>query len=464
MKYSVSHVDLDLFVGRDRTLDEMARRFREGRSWILSAGRRFGKTTTLRHLARTADLPVAYVDCQSLGVSSQAGAFFERIGEAVDSSAARPRDIEALERLIESSGRGIAILLDEPDALLKHAWGVPALENVRYLVSNSTVADESSVGLAGGMKLVSRLDSAGSPIANICEEVEIEALNRTDLMTLVLAGFRDPLAAAIEEFVWYSAGGHPYLGQGLLAEIQRSGWPLKPGHMERHAAMLEGVVGGWIDDAGAGGLGPRSDTISLGLRRVRQLCNSGIYRLDDDTLVANGSIVAANLGPGRTRRRGLADCLTTGESATVEFKSSLRWDFRKQQPSKALELEVARAVAAMANSEGGTVLLGVDDQGLVVGVEHDFQTIGKKDLDGWQLKLRQVLNDRLPTQLVLELTIGFEQVDGHTAALIYTPRSEEAIWLHDEGRIFLVVRAGNTSQVLDAREAVEYLGRRRRAS
>ena len=41
-----------------------------------------------------------------------------------------------------------------------------------------------------------------------------------------------------------------------------------------------------------------------------------------------------------------------GESPTLEFKSSLRWDFREQQVNKALQRVIAKTAAGLMNSEG----------------------------------------------------------------------------------------------------------------
>jgi ATP-dependent DNA helicase RecG len=52
----------------------------------------------------------------------------------------------------------------------------------------------------------------------------------------------------------------------------------------------------------------------------------------------------------------LKNCIALGEGQTTEFKRALSEDF-------------GREIAAFANSIGGTLLIGVDDKGTVVGVE-----------------------------------------------------------------------------------------------
>lgn len=74
-----------------------------------------------------------------------------------------------------------------------------------------------------------------------------------------------------------------------------------------------------------------------------------------------------------------------GENHHQEFKSSLWYDRQRaqHQPDASKEdlknpdlvHEVVRAIAAMLNSEGGTVWVGVDDHGNPVGLEEDLDLL-----------------------------------------------------------------------------------------
>ena len=57
----------------------------------------------------------------------------------------------------------------------------------------------------------------------------------------------------------------------------------------------------------------------------------------------------------------LRDTLTKGETLTVEFKSD-----RKPLPDR----ELVAAIVALANAEGGTLFLGVEDDGTVTGAQY----------------------------------------------------------------------------------------------
>jgi len=60
-----------------------------------------------------------------------------------------------------------------------------------------------------------------------------------------------------------------------------------------------------------------------------------------------------------------------GETATLEFKSSLRHNLRANKPDRDTENSVLKTIVAFCNTKGGELLIGVADDKTVVGIEHD---------------------------------------------------------------------------------------------
>ena len=58
---------------------------------------------------------------------------------------------------------------------------------------------------------------------------------------------------------------------------------------------------------------------------------------------------------------GVAELLAVGESQTVEFKSTARWNVRAGRPDKRMEHAIAKTVGGFLNAQGGKLLIGVDD-------------------------------------------------------------------------------------------------------
>lgn len=83
-----------------------------------------------------------------------------------------------------------------------------------------------------------------------------------------------------------------------------------------------------------------------------------------------------------------------GESHTVEFKSSARWDVKQSKASKEMEFVILRAVAAFLNSAlGGNLFIGVQDDGTVLGLREDLKTLPRQNRDGFENWLVSRLSD-----------------------------------------------------------------------
>jgi hypothetical protein len=70
--------------------------------------------------------------------------------------------------------------------------------------------------------------------------------------------------------------------------------------------------------------------------------------------------------------------ISLGESELLEFKSTIRTNLRAGKPGKEIELAWLKSVVAFCNTEGGTILIGVNDSGEILGLEADgFQNDDK---------------------------------------------------------------------------------------
>lgn len=93
------------------------------------------------------------------------------------------------------------------------------------------------------------------------------------------------------------------------------------------------------------------------------------------------------------------------EDPTLEFKSSFRYDIKLKQPNpKVLEKTIAKTISAFANAQGGTLFIGIDDEGNIMGLEDDYDTL-KKNSDGFELELRNSLEKYTKSKVANECII-----------------------------------------------------------
>ena len=159
-----------------------------------------------------------------------------------------------------------------------------------------------------------------------------------------------------------------------------------------------------------------------------------------------------------SRPMTLDDFINTGERLTIEFKSSLRWDLRNDRVNKDLEKIIVKTVAGFMNSESGTLLIGVMDDGGVFGIESDLKTLKKRDIDGFQQAIVSLISDYLGTEFTKYAHIDFEEKEERTVCKMTIERSPQPVFFKGgNGAKEFHIRAGNTTRLLDSRETHEYI-------
>ena len=109
----------------------------------------------------------------------------------------------------------------------------------------------------------------------------------------------------------------------------------------------------------------------------------------------------------------LADLLAVGESQTVGIQVDCALEHLRRRADKKMEHVITKTVCGFLNAEGGTLLIGVGDDGAVVGLADDMKTLGPKgNLDGYELFLRQHLDNNLSIQTAGIVQIRFERING----------------------------------------------------
>ncbi len=102
-----------------------------------------------------------------------------------------------------------------------------------------------------------------------------------------------------------------------------------------------------------------------------------------------------------------AELVVAGETAEVEFKSSARYNQHTGQRDPKLELVIAKTIAAFANSAGGVLLIGVADDGSVLGLDNDYKFMKKPDNDRYELWLRDHLSVTLGADTAAAVRVDF---------------------------------------------------------
>lgn len=158
----------------------------------------------------------------------------------------------------------------------------------------------------------------------------------------------------------------------------------------------------------------------------------------------------------------LAALIQQGESAELDFKASDCWDIPRNKKEK-FNKRIIETVAAFLNVEkGGDLLIGVEDDRTVVGIEYDYN----KKLDNG--KNRDIYKNNLITSLLSAcgrdcgtlIKISFGQIEGKDVCRITVNSSPRPVYIKDGQEEYFYIRAGNSTRSLGVREAIDYIKNR----
>lgn len=143
-----------------------------------------------------------------------------------------------------------------------------------------------------------------------------------------------------------------------------------------------------------------------------------------------------------------------GESATLEFKESFCLDTRKGTVEKHIRLQSLKTIAAFLNSKGGILLVGVADNGVVAGVDHEIEKFFKKSKDNFMLHFKDCLGARIGEQFYPFIHQRLVNVSGATVLVVVCDPSPTPCYL--DGSSFYV-RTNPATDQLEGPRLVEYV-------
>jgi len=159
------------------------------------------------------------------------------------------------------------------------------------------------------------------------------------------------------------------------------------------------------------------------------------------------------------------DIISEGESNEVELKSSLRWSYQEEKVDKVLEGVIIKSISAFANGEGGKLIIGVDDQGKILGLDYDYTSL-KGDKDNFELHLRNLINSNFGKVFATSgISIIFYPINDLEICIIDIKKWHKPLYLEvlnkngQKDKKFYV-RTGNSSQELGLDEVSDYINSR----
>lgn len=125
-----------------------------------------------------------------------------------------------------------------------------------------------------------------------------------------------------------------------------------------------------------------------------------------------------------------------------------------------MEEVILKTVAAFLNTHGGTLLIGVADNGEILGLQPDYQTLQKQNADGFELWLtNDLLLKEMGKEFAPYFTVSFHAINQQEICKITAQRAPEPVYIKirnkagqpEEG---FFIRTGNSTSKLDTPSAI----------
>ena len=157
----------------------------------------------------------------------------------------------------------------------------------------------------------------------------------------------------------------------------------------------------------------------------------------------------------------LQTLLQSGENETTEYKIAACWNPHKKVKDVKMVDNVIETITAFLNSDqGGNLIIGVNDLGIPIGLIDDFRAASKKqNQDGYELFIRDSINDNLGNDCVPYYKIHFDRIGDKVLCWISVKQKSKPIFFR--GHLF--IRSGNQNRKLNPQETVDYLSQRNKA-
>jgi type I restriction-modification system DNA methylase subunit len=153
----------------------------------------------------------------------------------------------------------------------------------------------------------------------------------------------------------------------------------------------------------------------------------------------------------------LRSIIRQGESKTVEFKETFSLDLKKETKEKYIEEASLKTVVAFLNSDGGILLVGVSDDGKIVGIDAELKRFHKGVLDNFLLHFKNTMRQRVGEEFYPFINYRIAEAEDRKVLVVECKQAERPCFLDE--KVFYV-RTNPATDKLEGTKQYEYIRHR----
>lgn len=151
------------------------------------------------------------------------------------------------------------------------------------------------------------------------------------------------------------------------------------------------------------------------------------------------------------------DMINVGENKTVEFKKTFAFNaFTNNKRDDALVKASIKNIVAFINSDGGTLLIGVNDDGEVTGMEEEIEK--HKSKDNFKLYFGDTVAERIGKLRNTHVNFKLFEIDTKNILVVNCLKSETTPCFYNKKEFY--IRQNPKAQLLEGDELYDYTKKR----
>jgi len=155
-------------------------------------------------------------------------------------------------------------------------------------------------------------------------------------------------------------------------------------------------------------------------------------------------------------KQQVLELIRQGENERAEFKSTLTVNLRTGEKDKRMEHAVTKTIAAFLNSDGGTLLVGVADDGHILGIEKD----GFRSTDVFYRHYTKLVKHDIGNEYLPFISSNVVDMGEASVLRIDCAPSKKEVFLKSGSTEEFFVRNGPTSVRLDGSKVLAYVNQK----
>ena len=142
------------------------------------------------------------------------------------------------------------------------------------------------------------------------------------------------------------------------------------------------------------------------------------------------------------------------ETQTQELKSTFRLNLKTGKNDKEITWASLKTIAGFLNTQGGKLIVGVADNGEIVGIEKD----GFQNVDKWQLNFSNNISDKLGLTALHSIKTSIFSLPDGTVFVAECSKSDQPIYAKDKnGETHFFIRTGPQTKTVPTDKIFSYV-------